>query len=201
MEYCEPWWRARVRIAPEIVLSEEERIELTKLARSKLTSVRLAQRARIVLLAAQGLQNKEIAVELGVGRVQVSRWRERYAQGRLAGIERDLPRGAPPVKVDVARLVELTTQSTPEAATHWSTRTMAAELGVSASQRLAALARERPEAPPRARLQGLARSEVRREARRHRRAVHVPARARAGAVLRREEPGAGAGPHAARACR
>ena len=45
----------------------------------------------------------------------------------------DLPRGAPPVKVDVARLVELTTQSKPEAATHWSTRKMAATLGVSAA--------------------------------------------------------------------
>ena len=89
----------------------------------------------IVLLAAQGLQNKDIAEQLGVGRVQVARWRERYAESRLAGIERDLPRGAPPVKVDVARLVELTTQSKPEAATHWSTRKMAAVLGVSASTR------------------------------------------------------------------
>ena len=44
-----------------------------------------------------------------------------------------MPRGAPPVTVDVARLVDLTTQSTPKAATHWSTRTMAAELGVSAA--------------------------------------------------------------------
>jgi transposase len=122
-----------VRVAPEIVLTDEERAELTRLARSKLTSVRLAQRARIVLLAAQGLQNKDIAVQLGVGRVQVSRWRDRYVQARLDGIERDLPRGAPPTTVDVARLVELTTQSTPEAATHWSTRTMAAELGVSAA--------------------------------------------------------------------
>ncbi|MBP0625285.1 hypothetical protein J8I82_36315 [Cupriavidus sp. LEh25] len=52
---------------------------------------------------------------------------------RLAGIEHDLPRGAPPLKVDVARLVELTTQSKPEAATHWSTCKMAAELGVSAA--------------------------------------------------------------------
>jgi transposase len=95
--------------------------------------VRLAQRARIVLLASQGLQNLEIAAQLGVGRVQVGRWRERYAEARLKGIERDLPRGAPPVKVDVTRLVELTTQSTPKAATHWSTRTMAAELGVSAA--------------------------------------------------------------------
>jgi transposase len=133
MLYYEAEWRTQVRVAPEIVLTGEERAELTRLVRSKLTSVRLAQRARIVLLASQGLQNKEIAVRLGVGRVQVSRWRERYAQVRLSGIERDLPRGAPPITVDVARLVELTTQSTPEAATHWSTRTMAAELGVSAA--------------------------------------------------------------------
>ena len=122
-----------MRVAPEIVLTDEERAELTRLARSKLTSVRLVQRARIVLLAAESLQNKDIAEQVGVGRVQVSRWRERYAQSRLAGIERDLPRGAPPVKVDAARLVELTTQSQPAAATHWSTRTMAVELGVSAS--------------------------------------------------------------------
>jgi transposase len=122
-----------MRVAPEIVLTSEEDAELSKLVRSKLSSVRLVQRARIVLLAADGMQNKDIAQELSVGRVQVSRWRERYAQSRLAGIERDLPRGAPPAKVDVARLVELTTQTKPAAATHWSTRTMAAELGVSAA--------------------------------------------------------------------
>lgn len=122
-----------MRVAPEIVLTDAERAELTKLVRSKLTSVRLVQRARIVLLAAQGLQNKGIAAQLDIGRVQVARWRERYAELRLAGIERDLPRGAPPVKVDVARLVELTTQSKPAVATHWSTRTMAEKLGVSAA--------------------------------------------------------------------
>jgi len=133
MVYCEPEWRVHVRVAPEIALTDDERAELTRLIRSKLTSVRLSQRARIVLLAAAGMQNKDIAEQLGVGRVQVSRWRERYAQLRLDGIERDLPRGAPPTKVDVARLVELTTKSTPIAATHWSTRKMAAELGVSAA--------------------------------------------------------------------
>jgi transposase len=122
-----------MRVAPEIVLTTEERAELTKLVRSRLTSVRQAQRARIVLLAADGMQNKDIAQKLGVGRVQVSRWRERYTRLRLAGIEHDLPRGAPPAMVDVARLVELTTQTQPAAATHWSTRTMAAELGVSAA--------------------------------------------------------------------
>ena len=62
-----------MRVAPEIVLTSEEHTELTKLARSKLSSVRLAQRARIVLLAAEGMQNKTIAQQLGVGRVQVAR--------------------------------------------------------------------------------------------------------------------------------
>ena len=122
-----------MRVAPTITLTDDERMELTKLVRSKRTSVRLAQRAQIVLLADLGKQTIAIAAELGIGRLQVARWRERYAIDRLAGIERDLPRGAPPVKVDVAKLVELTTQSTPQAATQWSTRTMARELGVSAA--------------------------------------------------------------------
>jgi len=122
-----------MRVAPEIILTSQERAELMRLVRSRLTSVRLEQRTGIVLLAADGFQNKDIAQMLAIGRVQVSRWRQRYGLYRLAGIERDLPRGAPPVTVDVARLVELTTQSKPVAATHWSTRTMAEELGVSAA--------------------------------------------------------------------
>ena len=133
MLYVGLHWSEQLRVAPTIVLTAEQQHELTRLSRSKRTSVRLAQRARIVLLAAQGLQNKDIAEQLGIGRVQVARWRERYLERGLQGIERDLPRGAPPVKVDVAKLVELTTQSTPAAATHWSTRKMGAVLGVSAS--------------------------------------------------------------------
>ena len=126
-------WSEQLRVAPTIELTSEQEEELTRLVRSKRTSVRLAERARIVLLAAQGLQNKVIAERLGIGRIQVARWRERYLQAGLQGIERDLPRGAPPVKVDVAKLVELTTQSTPHGATHWSTRKMGKVLGVSAS--------------------------------------------------------------------
>jgi len=126
-------WSGHLRIAPTISLTDEEMAELTKLSRSGRTSVRLAQRARIIVLAAQGLQNKDIAEQLGIGRVQVARWRERYLQAGIQGIERDLPRGAPPVKVNAAELVKLTTQSKPAAATHWSTRKLAAELGVAAS--------------------------------------------------------------------
>jgi len=126
-------WSDELRVAPAIELTDEQQRELTRLARSKTASVRLAQRARIVLLAAQGMQNKDIADALGVGRVQVGRWRDRYADAGLQGIERDLPRGARPAKMDVAKLVQLTTQTTPEAATHWSTRKMAAVLQVSPS--------------------------------------------------------------------
>ena len=122
-----------MRVAAEITLMKKEREELTRLVKSKITSVRQAQRARIVLLSADGWQNKDIADELGVGRVQVSRWRNRYAGSGLAGIERDLPRGAPERKVDVKKLVELTTQSKPDAATHWSTRKMGVKLGISAA--------------------------------------------------------------------
>ena len=59
-----------MRVAPQIELTDEERAELMKLVRFKRTSVRLAQRARIVLLAAQGLQNTDIAAQVGIGRVQ-----------------------------------------------------------------------------------------------------------------------------------
>ena len=87
-----------MRVAKTIELDEQTDRELRVLSQRKRIEVRLQQRARIVLLAAKGMQNKDIAQQLDVGRVQVSRWRKRYAQSRLPGIERDLPRGAPPVK-------------------------------------------------------------------------------------------------------
>ena len=120
-----------MRVAPEIVLTSEERSQLSRLVQSENTSTRLVHRARIVLLAAGGMQNKDIAAELKVGRVQVSRWRERYLQLRAGGIEHDLPRGAPSRAVDVQALVDLTTQPRPGDAAKWSTRTMAAKLGIS----------------------------------------------------------------------
>ena len=83
-------WSEQLRVAPAIELTEEQEGELTRLARSKRTSVRLAQRAQIVLLAAQGLQNKDIAEQLGVGRsvrvllsdTDLVRWRQDLAEDR-----------------------------------------------------------------------------------------------------------------------
>lgn len=137
-----------MRVASRIVLLDEERTALTKLAGSDRTSERVALRARMVLLAAEGLQNKAIAEKLGVGRVQVSRWRERYAIGRLAAIETDTPRSPRPSKVDVARLADLIAPG--DAEKKWSTRTLARELGVSAasiSRHMRALAQGEIAAP------------------------------------------------------
>jgi transposase len=120
-----------MRVAPTIQLSADDEQALRRLARSNTTSVRLARRARIVLLAAAGLENQAIATELDVGRVQVGRWRERFAQGGLAAIEQDLPRGGRRPTADTAEIVRRTTQTLPRAATQWSTRSLAREMGVS----------------------------------------------------------------------
>lgn len=120
-----------MRVAPDIVLSAEEQKTLERLARSNTTSVRLARRANIILLAAAGLDNQSIAAKLNTGRVQVGRWRQRFAEGGLAAIEKDLPRGGRKKSVDHERIIELTTQTKPENATHWSTRRMAEVVGVS----------------------------------------------------------------------
>jgi hypothetical protein len=69
-----------MHVAAVIVLLSEERAQLMQWARSKTVSVRLARRAQIVLGAADGLDNETIAAQLGLGRVQVGRWRTRYAQ-------------------------------------------------------------------------------------------------------------------------
>jgi len=120
-----------MRAATSIVLGDKERAMLTKLAHSQTSPVRLAKRARIVLLAAEGHENIEIARLLRIGRVQAGRWRDRYREGGLAAIEHDLPRGGRKPTVDAKEVVRLTTQTTPAHATHWSTRTMARAAGVS----------------------------------------------------------------------
>ncbi len=122
-----------MRTAPEIVLTAGEEKALTRLSRSNTSSVRLARRARIVLLAWHGKDNTRIAAELGIGRIQVGRWRERYAMDGMGAIERDLLRGGRRPTVDASEIVRLTTQTTPPNATHWSARTLAKVAGGSAT--------------------------------------------------------------------
>lgn len=89
-----------MRVATRIELTTAQRVELQWIARSRTSSVRLAKRAQIVLLAAASLQNEQIAEHLGIGRVQVGRWRDRYAADGLAGMAQDRPRGGRPVWSD-----------------------------------------------------------------------------------------------------
>src|SRR5258708_2057363 len=87
-----------MRVAPLILLDEDTQQWLQKLAGSALTSKRLVERCQIVLLAAQGLENLEIAAALGFTRQKVARWRDRFHESGRAGIETDLPgRGRKPV--------------------------------------------------------------------------------------------------------
>jgi transposase len=122
-----------MRTASVIELTDEQRQQLQRWTRSSTVSVRLARRARIILLAAEGMDNHQIAGEVGVGRIQVGRWRKRFAQSGLSGIEADLPRSGRKPRINAGKLVRLTTQSTPEGATHWSTRRLAAKVGISDS--------------------------------------------------------------------
>ena len=93
------------------------------------------RRARIVLRAADGWLNTAIAADLGVREKTVGLWRRRFAEQRTAGIQKDAPGRGRPATVQrsaiEAEVIRMTTQERPATATHWSTRTMAAALGIS----------------------------------------------------------------------
>ncbi len=125
-----------MKSAPPISLSERQRRALTHWSRGRSTPVRLMQRAKIVLLSAAGMMNKDIAVQLDIMPNTVGRWRGRFADGGLAAIEKDAPRGGrTPSKraAQAPRIIEMTTRAKPANATHWSTRSLAAALGIDKS--------------------------------------------------------------------
>jgi transposase len=123
-----------MRIAPAITMSSEERTQLESQARSRSLPVRVAERARIVLFAACGLQDLEIAARMAITPKKVSRWRKRFLALGLPGLQKDAPRpGRKPTLGTrlTKRVVTMTTRQQPVNATHWSTRTMAAAAGIS----------------------------------------------------------------------
>ena len=125
-----------MRVAVTISLETKERQLLRRLSRSRSASVRLAERAKIVLLAAVSKTNGEIAEALGMTRQKVGRWRDRYHEYGLAGIEKDAPRPGRKKKISartVKKVVALTTQEKPRNATHWSRRLMAERMHISDS--------------------------------------------------------------------
>jgi transposase len=122
-------------VAVVIELTDEEREQLHAWSRRPTSAQALAQRSRIVLLAAEGLKNTEIAERLGVHRTMVTKWRRRFVEHRLDGLV-DEPRPGRPRTVTDAKVEEVivrTLESTPKDATHWSTRSMAREVGLTQS--------------------------------------------------------------------
>jgi transposase len=119
----------------EITLDDEQRAQLQSWARRRNSAQALALRCRIVLLAGEGLNNTEIARELGIDLKSVRRWRARFGAYGLDGLL-DEPRPGRPRSISDERVEEVivkTLEATPKDATHWSTRSMAAEVGLTQS--------------------------------------------------------------------
>jgi len=125
-----------MRLACQITLGDADRATLEQWSRGRSIEARLVTRARIVLAASEGEENKDIASELKITRGTVARWRNRFAESGLAGLVKDAPRGGRPPKARndlVRRIIEMTTQEKPANATHWSTRTLAEASGTNRS--------------------------------------------------------------------
>jgi transposase len=123
-----------MRVAPQVVLTEDQERSLRQRARGRSLPARQVERARVVLLAAAGKQDLEIAAEVGISNQKAARWRKRFLEMGLAGLEKDAPRpGRTPTitPAKVQEVVRKTTQEKPANATHWSTRTMAEAVGLS----------------------------------------------------------------------
>jgi transposase len=115
-----------------IVLSDDERAQLEAWSRRRLSAQALALRSRIVLAAADGPNNTEIAAELGLAVSSVRKWRNRFAEHRLDGLSDEPRPGRPRTITDeqVDAVITKTLESQPRDATHWSTRSMAKEVGL-----------------------------------------------------------------------
>jgi transposase len=123
------------RPAVRIELTPEEEAVLTGYANRRTTAQALALRARIILGCATGVSSKEVAVAQGVTQQTVSKWRRRFATQRLDGLQ-DEPRPGVARTITDERVEDLlvrTLESKPKDATHWSTRSMARETGISVS--------------------------------------------------------------------
>lgn len=125
-----------MRVAAPITLTAKQRAKLETIRKGRSRSVRAKERATIVLLAADGLENQEIARRLEQDKMKVGRWRNRYAEGGLPAILKDKSRpGRIPAlsKAIKSRIVKLTRNEKPLGAPHWSRATMAKKVGVSSS--------------------------------------------------------------------
>jgi transposase len=115
-----------------VELSSRDREQLTSWVRSSSVRAGLAQRARIVLLAADGVPVKEIVERVGMSKPTVIAWKKRYTAEGIGGLA-DRPKPGRPAQVDEVAVVSATLEAPPErvGVTHWSSRLLAAQLGIS----------------------------------------------------------------------
>src|SRR5438105_9624659 len=102
-----------MRVAPPVFLTEDQERTLQQWSRGRSLPARQVERARVILLAAAGKQDLEIAAEIGISNQKAARWRKRYLEMGLVGLEKDAPRpGRTPSipKTTVERVIELTTR-------------------------------------------------------------------------------------------
>lgn len=132
--------------AHPIQLTPEERSTLEQVARSRTVASRAVQRARLVLLAAEGKSDRAITHQVGLSLATVYRWRSRFVAERLAGLEERPRRGRPPryTEADRARVIStVCTEIPPEGASHWTVRSLARCTGVARETVHRILRRER----------------------------------------------------------
>jgi len=121
------------RPKPAIILAEQDKMQLVTISQSRSLPHGLVTRARLILLAAEGLSNSIIAEKLNLSQQSVCLWRKRFLQQGLQGLHEELRSGRPRSISDekVAALVRKTLQSTPKDGTHWTIRGMAKETRLS----------------------------------------------------------------------
>lgn len=126
-----------MRVANLVQLSVDDDRRLRILSKRKRVEARVQMRTRIVLLAAAGMSDKDIAHKLDTDRRVAARWRARFLAAGVEGLMQDATRPGRPrttrKATNVEQVVRITLEETPKGATHWSTRTLAAHLGISAS--------------------------------------------------------------------
>jgi transposase len=125
-----------MRQAKGVSLTPQEKLRLQWLVSSEVVAVKVVERARMLLLAETGFSNKEIAEQLNTTRQKVARWRQRFIEQGLEGIEKDASRPGGKEKLDqhvIEKVINLTLHHQPSIGKYWTQQSIARHCGISRS--------------------------------------------------------------------